>query len=87
MIPPSLVFFKITSKEKSVIKLPIPVFLLWILLLPIVVLAIPLLVLWSLLRGFSKLKMVFYFWMFLCSLKGTVVEVNSKKENIFIKIC
>ena len=63
-----------------------PLFLVWILLLPVALLLLPLFIVICALGQVNPLRALSVFWRILASLKGTHVEVEDSDRSILIHI-
>ena len=86
---PMILKIRIPRATKSSVNLYLPLFLLWILLLPFVVLTVPLILLalfiaW--IKGYLKPALMFFPMVFqvLWNLHGLKVDVKDKKDEIYL---
>lgn len=91
MMLPLWLHLKIEKNGKRDFSLHLPLFILWLLALPLALIALPFLLLWSLVSflitmRFNFFPLVFYSYRLCCALKGTSIEVNEKNERISIFI-
>ena len=68
------------------IRLWLPLFLVWLLLLPLFVLALPFLFVASLVFGFRLLRSLGAVMAVLAGFRGTNVEVHNPDARIFVKL-
>lgn len=91
MIPPMLMKFAIYEGGRKKINLWLPLILLYLLLLPVVLCILPFLVIAGLVAfvfGVGRTPVSWMLWIYelWCALKGTVIEVESKTDRVFIRI-
>jgi hypothetical protein len=68
------------------LRLWIPLFLVWLLLLPFLVLVLPLIMLVCLLNQINPFRALGAFWRVLSALSGTNIEVNDKNAVVVVRI-
>lgn len=91
MIPPMLMKFAIYEGGKRKINFWIPLFFLYLLLLPLFLIVLPFLIAMGLIAwvfGVGKTPVSLMGWLYelWCATSGTVIEVDSKKDRVFIRI-
>ena len=74
------------SEERQFVRLWLPLFLLWILLLPIAVLTLPVLAILWLIYGRSALAKPLALWQIFASMRGTLVDIDHPDGSVFIRI-
>lgn len=67
-------------------RLWIPIFLLWLLLLPLAVLAFPVLLIVCLIAQVNPFSVIATFWGILGGLRDTHIEVNNRDALILVRI-
>lgn len=67
-------------------RLWIPLFLLWLLLLPLAVLAFPVLLIVCLIAGVNPFEVIATFWNILSGLRDTHIEVDNREALVLIRI-
>lgn len=67
-------------------RLWIPIFLLWLLLLPLAVLAFPVLLIVCLIAQVNPFSVIATFWGILAGLRDTHIEVNNRDALILVRI-
>ena len=67
-------------------RLWIPLFLLWLVLLPFVLLAIPALFLVCLISGVNPFEAIATFWNILVALKDTHIEIDNRNALVLVRI-
>jgi hypothetical protein len=67
-------------------RLWIPLFLLWLLMLPFAVLALPVLFLVCLISRVNPFEAIVTFWHILAALKDTHIEVDNRNALVLIRI-
>ena len=88
---PLMLKLRINEKNSRGINLWFPIFLLWIIVLPLLVVLGPVILLISLLAwlsGKGRIMMFSYFMVFklIWYMSGLKIDVESKEKNIFIKL-
>ena len=91
MMLPLLIRLKVRDDESKGVNLYLPMFLIYLLLLPIVLLVIPIWLLFSLLfLGTEKGKRVFHMlpalYVLVCASRGTEINVEEKNSIVILKI-
>ncbi len=91
MILPFYMRIKIKEEDKRGINLYMPMILIYLILIPFILLALPFWLIYSLAAaGTDKGKMVLNIvpaaYIFLCSSKGTEINVKDKKSEVILKI-
>lgn len=92
MIPPMMIRIKIFEGDQRKINFWLPLFLVYLLLLPLFLLFLPFLLLgglalWLAGRARGPLSLWWAFYELWCASKGLIIEVDSqKKDRVFIKI-
>jgi hypothetical protein len=76
----------VCSEERQFVRLWLPLFLLWILLLPIAVLTLPVLAILWLIYGRSALAKPLALWQIFASMRGTLVDIDHPDGSVFIRI-
>ncbi|MBL8026280.1 MAG: hypothetical protein JNL74_07705 [Fibrobacteres bacterium] len=89
--PPMLMSLSFISRSGIYVKIPLPLFLIWIILLPIVVLKIILALiadffLYVLHQDFRVTSLLKAFYGLLCSLHGLKIKVAKKRANGAVEI-
>ena len=67
-------------------RLWIPLFLLWLLLLPLAVLAFPVLLIVCLISRVNPFEAIATFWHILAALKDTHIEVDNRNALVLVRI-
>jgi len=76
----------VCSEERQFVRLWLPLFLLWILLLPVAVLTLPVLAILWLIYGRSALAKPLALWQIFASMRGTLVDIDHPDGSVFIRI-
>ena len=82
----SMVTITIQKKLGGIFHFGFPLWLAWILLLPLVILAVPVLLLVCLVWLIDPWRVISVFWGILRGLKGTEVEVDDRSHLVAINI-
>jgi hypothetical protein len=83
---PLVAVLKIHNQRRHNFRLWFPLFLLWLVLLPVILLLVPLFVIGSLIIAMNPFRALFAFWQVLTGLKGTHIEVDNRDSQILIRI-
>jgi hypothetical protein len=67
-------------------RLWLPLFLIWILVLPFAVVTLPVMALVLALLGRHPLRMFGALWSMLCALPGSHLEVNGPRASVFLHV-
>ncbi len=67
-------------------RLWIPLFLLWLVLVPVAVLALPLLLIVCLFSRVNPFEVIATFWNIFAALKDTHIEVNNRNALVLVRI-
>ncbi len=91
MMPPLWLTLRIKSKNEGRINLYIPLFLIWLILLPLGLLILPFVILYALLISIVtqrriSLSLISNFYLFLCASRGATIEVQEKSQHVYIAI-
>jgi hypothetical protein len=68
------------------LRLWVPLFVVWLLLLPFLLLLLPLMTLACLFLGINPLRACAAFWQTLSGLRGTHIEVNDGESLVLVRI-
>lgn len=87
MIPPALIVLRIKTNERR-LRLWLPLFLLW----PLYILTLPIVMLVSVAAAVTTRNMCMLLLMprlhgLMCCMRGTLIQVQSSEEDIYISIC
>ena len=76
----------VCGERRKFVRLWLPLFLLWILLLPIAVLTLPVLAILWLIYGRAAVAKPVALWQIFASLRGTLIDVDRPHGSVFIRI-
>ena len=76
----------ICGERRKFFRLWLPLFLLWILLLPFALLALPVLALFWLFGSRGAFAKTLAFWQMFAGLRGTLIDIDHPHGSVFIKI-
>jgi hypothetical protein len=83
---PLVARLSITRANRRTLRLWLPLFLVWLVLLPFVLLLAPLVLLGMLLLGVSIVRTTRIVWTVLSSLEGTDVHVARRFHSVWIRL-
>jgi ABC-type arginine/histidine transport system permease subunit len=83
---PLFSIISVQAQERKRIRLWIPLFLLWILVLLLSPLLLALLLVYCAVGRVNPLRAVSAFWALGCGLAGTHIEVNANSNNVLVRI-
>jgi len=91
MIPPAFIYIKIKEYGKIKFWLPIPLFLLWLLLPFLLILLIPFMIVFIFIYPFLNdakkyVSSILVVWNLICSLRGLKVIVHEEDTDVIVKI-
>lgn len=81
---PTIAIIRIRSGQERGFSLWIPLFLVWLLVLPFVIVLAPFVVLACLVTR-TRLALFAALWEMLCSLGGTRIEVRGPKDFVYVR--
>ena len=76
----------VCGERRRFFRLWLPLFLLWILLLPFALLALPVIAILWLLFGRSAVAKPIVLWQVFAGMRGTLVDIDHPHGSVFIKI-
>ncbi len=83
---PLWISLRVRSDKRTNIRLGLPLFLLWLLLLPLLVLLAPFALVACLVMRFNPLRHVAAGWSVLSAMRGTRVDVEAPGALVFIHV-
>lgn len=83
---PLIATLRFQHRQKHKFNLWIPLFLIWVLLLPVLIIISPFFLLICLIGLINPAKAVTAFWEILSSIRGTNIEISEKKNKFFLNI-
>ena len=83
---PLLASIRIRRKGRSAFPLLIPLFLVWLLLLPLILLLLPLVVAVCALKRVNPFRVLSGSWQVLAAVRGTHIEVANCRSTVSIRI-
>ncbi|HEY1710059.1 MAG TPA: hypothetical protein VGG10_17445 [Rhizomicrobium sp.] len=86
MILPLVAVIRIRTLEGRHIALWVPLFLIWLLLLPFAVVLTPIFVIVCLAVGVDPFQAIAAFWRIFAAFCGTHVEVDSPNATVFVHV-
>ena len=86
MILPLVAIVRVRTFEGRHVALWVPLFLLWLLLLPFAVVLTPVFVIVCLAVGVDPLNAIATFWRLFAGFAGTHVEVDSPSSTVFVHV-
>ncbi|MGD0864484.1 MAG: hypothetical protein ABSA49_02895 [Rhizomicrobium sp.] len=76
----------VCGERRRFFRLWLPLFLLWLLLLPFAILALPVLAVLWLAGGRCALAKPIALWQMFASLRGTLIDIDHPDGSVFIRI-
>jgi hypothetical protein len=76
----------ICGERRRFFRLWLPLFLLWILLLPFALLALPVLAILWLIYGHGAVAKPIALWQVFSGMRGTLIDIDHPHGSVFIKI-
>jgi hypothetical protein len=76
----------VCGERRRFFRLWLPLFLLWILLLPFALLALPVIAILWLLFGRSTVAKPIALWQVFAGMRGTLIDIDHPHGSVFIKI-
>lgn len=91
MMLPLWLQLKIEQKDERNMNLHLPLFLLWLILLPFALLALPFLLIWCVVEflftlRFNMIGIVYHSYLLCCATRGTTIDVREKNQHVLILI-
>jgi hypothetical protein len=83
---PSVVRMQVAAPGRNAVRVAIPLFLVWLLLLPVVLVLLPLIFVVAALADFNILPALRALWILMTSLGGTHVEVDAPDARVFFHV-
>jgi len=75
-----------TGKHRNLSLVGVPLFILWLVLLPFAILLLPFFVLACLFGQVNPLRAIAVFWQVFASLSGTHVEINDNASSVLVRL-
>lgn len=90
MIPPSIMRIRVREKGKHNISLWLPLFLLWPIIIVFTAILLPFLIIAAIVfwnkYGKQILKSIPVFYSLICAMRGTLINVDSGAQKVYIGI-
>jgi hypothetical protein len=86
MILPLIAVVRIRTFEGRALNFWVPLFLIWLLLVPFLIVLLPVFVIVCLAVGVDPLNAIATFWRVFAGFAGTHVEVDSPSSTVFVHV-
>lgn len=86
MLPLLVIIAFRTRASRMHWRLPIPLFLLWLLLLPLMLVLLPFAIAIMLIIGMKPLRTLKLFWQLLTSLAGTRIDMDDGRMRLYLQV-
>lgn len=83
---PMFAVFGVRTRRRHIFRIWIPIFIAWLLLLPLVLVLLPFFLIGCLVLGVNGIRALVIFWQVLASLAGTHVEINDPEHYVLIRL-
>jgi hypothetical protein len=83
---PLMIVIRIRKQKRNILRLWVPLFLVWLLLLPFILLSLPLVVVVLMALRMNPFRALKAGWQLMAGLRGTQVEVDDGSAWVLVRI-
>jgi hypothetical protein len=83
---PLMMVLHVRKRNGHFVRLWLPLFLLWLLALPLLILLLPICFVACVIGGVKPFRGIRVFWTLLCAVAGTRIEVDTPRSFVFMHV-